>query len=48
MIKKLLAAVLVWGWGFGNTVFAQKENYAWYFGFHAGLHFDSGSPVGNH
>jgi hypothetical protein len=45
MIKKLLAAVLIWFCGFGNTVFAQKENNIWYFGNHAGLDFNSGSPV---
>ncbi|HKR07154.1 MAG TPA: T9SS type A sorting domain-containing protein [Bacteroidia bacterium] len=45
MKTKLLAAVLIWFCVFGNTVFAQKENYVWYFGDHAGLDFNSGSPV---
>jgi hypothetical protein len=45
MIKKLLAAFLIGVCGFGNAVFAQKENYIWYFGSQAGLNFNSGSPV---
>ena len=45
MIKKLLVGALIWGWGFGNAVFAQKEHYVWYFGDSAGVDFNSGSPV---
>jgi hypothetical protein len=45
MIKKLLAEVLIWVCVFGNTVFAQKENYVWYFGDSAGVDFNLGSPV---
>ena len=45
MLKKLLAAFLIWGCVSGNTVFAQKENYVWYFGQFAGLDFNSGVPV---
>ncbi|HKR07156.1 MAG TPA: T9SS type A sorting domain-containing protein [Bacteroidia bacterium] len=42
---KLFAAFLIWVCGFGNTVNAQKENNIWYFGYHAGLDFNSGAPV---
>ena len=45
MIKKLLVAVLIWFFGFGNSVFAQKENYVWAMGEGAGLDFNSGTVV---
>jgi hypothetical protein len=45
MKRKILAAVLIWVCGFGNNVFAQKENYVWYFGDSAGVDFNTGVPI---
>lgn len=40
MIKKLIFILL-----FPLSVFAQKEGNIWYFGYNAGIDFNSGSPV---
>jgi hypothetical protein len=45
MKTKLLAAVIIWLCVFGNSAYAQKENSIWYFGEHAGMDFNSGTPV---
>lgn len=42
MKTKLLTLAIVWF--ITNTVFAQKENYVWYFGDNAGVGFNSGNP----
>ncbi|MFI5220220.1 MAG: T9SS type A sorting domain-containing protein [Bacteroidia bacterium] len=45
MKRKIVAGVLIWVCVFAYAVFAQKENYIWYFGDSAGVDFNSGSPV---
>jgi len=44
-MKKVFLLLAVCNLLFSNVLFAQKENYIWYFGMFAGLDFNSGAPV---